>query len=132
MAKGWKNFRGDELINKTIDGLSEALVDIAEAVGAEADQEVPHDEGWLQNSKFIDSNPNNPLEVYIGYGGGGVSGFPVVPYAVKWHELVDKEGNTYNPDFQKGRKSKYLSDPLKRGATTANDHISKKMRKIWK
>src|SRR5690625_2097211 len=109
MAKGWKNFRGDELINKTIDGLSEALVDIAEAVGAEADQEVPHDEGWLQNSKFIDSNPNNPLEVYIGYGGGGVSGFPVGAYAVKWHERWDKGGKSFKPDFPKGRQRKYIT-----------------------
>lgn len=124
MARGWKNFRGQVLIEKTQDALAEAMIELAEETGTRADRIVPHDEGWLQGSKFIDSDPANPLIVKIGYGGGGSSGHPVVPYAVRWHE---EEAN-----FQKNRKNKYLADPLKEVAGTANNHIKSKMAKVWK
>lgn len=86
------------------DKISQASIDTANAVKAEANQQVPHDEGTLQQTVTVMANPTNKLEVKIGYGGGGMSGFPIVPYAVKWHE---------NPaNFQKGRKHNYLRDPL--------------------
>ncbi len=57
--------------------------------------EVPHDEGTLQNSGAVEIIGG---QVYVGYHS---------PYAAKLHE---------NPQFrfQKGRKGKYLEDPINR------------------
>lgn len=57
--------------------------------------EVPHDEGTLQNSGTVE-----PLK------GGFVLGYHT-PYAARLHEHPE-----YN--FQKGRKGKYIEDPLNR------------------
>lgn len=100
----WKRWRGKELINRVKGLSSKALIDTANAVKAESNQQVPHDEGTLQQTITVMANPANKLEVKIGYGGGGLSGFPIVPYAVKWHETP--------ANFQKGRKHNYLRDPF--------------------
>lgn len=119
----WKNWIGKKLISDTEKGMSEALIAGLEAVGAKADQQVPHDEGTLQRSKTIKKDPNNPLKAYIGYGGGGVSGYPIVPYALKWHEL---EAN-----FQKGRKNNYLRDPIKESNKLVFGEIQKRGKELW-
>lgn len=59
--------------------------------------EVPHDEGSLQNSGTVETIDN---VVIVGYH---------EPYAARLHEHPE-----YN--FQKGRKGKYLSDPIVRNA----------------
>lgn len=56
--------------------------------------EVPHDVGELQNSG---SAQHDPDESIVGYH---------TPYAARLHEHPE-----YN--FQKGRKGKYLEDPIK-------------------
>jgi hypothetical protein len=100
----WTKWRGKELTNKMRDITSDALINTANAVKAESNQQVPHDEGTLQQTITVMVNPSDKTDVKIGYGGGGMSGFPIVPYAVKWHE---------NPaNFQKGRKHNYLRDPM--------------------
>jgi len=100
----WVKWRGKELIDRMESAAATAVMDTANAVGAESDQQVPHDEGTLQQSKTIMANPADKTKVNIGYGGGGQSGFPVIPYAVKWHEVP--------ANFQKGRKHNYLRDPI--------------------
>ncbi len=119
----WKGWKGDKLIKDTEKGMSDALMDGLEAVGAKADQQVPHDKGWLQDSKTIMKDPQNPLKAYIGYGGGGVSGRPIVPYALKWHEIP--------ANFQKNRKHNYLRDPIKADGKLVFDEIQKRGKELW-
>lgn len=61
--------------------------------------EVPHDEGTLQNSGTVEVMPNG--DVVLGYH---------TPYAARLHEHPEYR-------FQKGRKGKYISDPLNRNAS---------------
>lgn len=61
--------------------------------------EVPHDEGTLQNSGTVEVMPNG--DVVLGYH---------APYAARLHEHPEYR-------FQKGRKGKYISDPLNRNAS---------------
>ena len=56
--------------------------------------EVPHDTGMLQNSGHVEDNSDSHI---VGYN---------KVYAARMHENPQ-----YN--FQKGRKGKYLEDPLK-------------------
>lgn len=107
----WKNWRGKELRGLAEQKASEALYKAAQATGAVSDQLIPLDEGTLLNSKFIKVNPQNKLEVVISYGGGQGTGYPRVPYAVKWHE--------FSADFQHGRQKNYLRQPIKNFAPQA-------------
>src|SRR5690625_474274 len=121
MAKGWKNFKGQILIEKTQDALAEAMIELAEETGTRADRIVPHDEGWLQGSKFIDSEPASPLIVKICYGGGCSSGHPIGPYDVRWHE---EETN-----LKTNRRNKYLAETVKEEAGKEKNHIKSIMAK---
>ncbi len=60
--------------------------------------EVPHDEGTLQNSGAVEAQPNG--DVVLGYH---------TIYAARLHEHPE-----YN--FQRGRKGKYLEDPIRNNA----------------
>lgn len=101
---GWKNWKGKKLKKLTRRNMSKALHRAAEATLGESKQQVPLDEGTLQHSGIVVQNPSNDLEFVISYGGGQGTGFPVVPYAVKWHEVP--------ANFQHGRKNDYLRDPI--------------------
>lgn len=59
-----------------------------------SNKEVPHDEATLQNSGVSETKKG---ETTVSYN---------TPYAAKLHEHPEY-------DFQKGRKGKYLEDPLK-------------------
>nr|BDD43941.1 hypothetical protein 5 [bacterium] len=119
----WKNWKGRQLLEKFDTVVSNALVDAGNEVGQVSDQQVPHDEGYLQESKFIGKNPTNIMDVRIGYGGGGNTGFPVVPYALKWHEVP--------ANFQKGRKHNYLKDPVDQvGPGALMKNLKKAMAKL--
>lgn len=100
----WTKWNGEQLKKLTRHAVGEAVYSAAEAIGAQSDQEVPLDEDTLQTSKTILKDPADETITHIGYGGGGASGIPVVPYAVKWHETP--------ANFQKGRKHNYLRDPV--------------------
>lgn len=118
----WTIWNGESLKSKMNGSILKALNTTAQQVGMQSDQEVPHDEGILQQTKTIMANPSK-LEVHIGYGGGGVSGFPIVPYAVKWHETP--------ANFQKGRKHNYLRDPVNQVAPAAlKNNIKTEMNKV--
>jgi hypothetical protein len=73
--------------------------DIAEEVLRLSQKEVPHDTGELQNSSSVE---HSLTESIVGYN---------KVYAARLHE---------NPGyrFQKGRKGKYLEDPIKNNLHT--------------
>lgn len=102
---GWKNWNGRELTKEFKQSASKAVENAVQATGEVSDSQVPHDTGQLSQSKFVAVDPDNELKVWIGYGGGGNTGIPEIPYAVRWHEE--------RANFQKGRKSQYLRDPVK-------------------
>lgn len=99
----WKSWHGDKVIRDFEQACKESLENAAEATGSYIDSStVPHDEGILQGSKTIRLDPND-IRVWMGYGGGGISGKPKIPYARKWHETP--------ANFQKGRTHNYLRAP---------------------
>lgn len=69
--------------------------------------EVPHDEGSLQNSGTVEVMPNG--DVVMGYS---------TPYAARLHEHPEYR-------FQKGRKGKYISDPLDKNAAVLGVRVQK-------
>lgn len=62
--------------------------------------DVPHEEGTLQNSGTVESMPNG--DTVLGYH---------TPYAAKLHEHPE-----FN--FKKGRKGKYIEDPIVKNTDT--------------
>lgn len=108
---GWKKFRGKELKKLTRQNVSRALNKAAEATLEVSKQQVPLDESTLMQSGIVLKNPNNDLEFLISYGGGPGTGYPRVPYALKWHEI--------DANFQHGRKKDYLRDPINQFAPGA-------------
>ncbi len=87
----------DLLQNKMSLGARKAVQNVAEDVLRRSQAEVPHDLGTLQNSGHAEHLVDESI---VAYGG------QAAPYAAKLHEHPE-----YN--FQKGRKGKYLEDPLK-------------------
>lgn len=69
--------------------------------------EVPHDEGTLQNSGTVESMPNG--DVIVGYH---------TVYAARLHEHPEYH-------FGKGRKGKYLEDPILRNLDTLGMKFNK-------
>lgn len=109
----WTKWNGKAVENAFRKEMSDAVKDAVEVVAGVSLQQVPHQDGDLQGSLFIQKDPNDSLKTWIGYGGGGVTGRPIVPYALWHHE---------NPaNFQKGRKHNYLRDPIK-------THLPKEMK----
>lgn len=102
----WKNWRGNELVQLVNKASIDAIKIAAEVVLQAAKQEVPLDERTLQDSGTIVMADGNIPALVICFGGGAGTGYPVVPYAIRWHE---KSAN-----FQHGRKRFYLRDPLNR------------------
>lgn len=90
-----------EKIEKKVDKISMAAL---ETMGDEllriSVKEVPHDQGTLQATGVVDPQPSKEL-VEVGYH---------TPYAARLHEHPEYR-------FQKGRKGKYLEDPLKHNLT---------------
>ena len=85
---------------------------VSEAVGKAGDEllrlsslEVPHDTGALQASGNVSKDE---LEATVSYD---------TPYAVRLHEHPEYR-------FQKGRKGKYLEDPLKNNINRFNQVIA--------
>lgn len=89
--------RMNALVSKHEKVEDKASEDAANEVLRLSQQEVPHDEGTLQNSGIVEE-----------YGGGYAVGYHTV-YAARLHEHPE-----YN--FQDGRKGKYLEDPIIRNA----------------
>lgn len=64
----------------------------AQFLGAESQKQVPLDTGALLRSMAVD---NDGLNATVSYD---------TPYATRWHEQ--------DANFQRGRKKKYLEDPV--------------------
>lgn len=79
----------------------DGLFAIATEVGRLSSHEVPHDTGMLQNSYGIEIGVD---EVVAGYN---------KEYAAYQHEGVRADGSRQITSYQKGRKGKYLEDPIK-------------------
>ena len=119
----WTEWNGRQLERKVTSLVSQANKMTGDAIHAEANQQVPHDEGTLQDSGVVLKDPSNPTIVYIGYGGGGASGRPEVPYAKKWHEAP--------ANFQKGRKHNYLADPVRQiGPRDTKENLKKMLKQL--
>lgn len=70
--------------------------DVASEIMRLSTFEVPHDKGLLQTSGHVEPSKND--EVVVGYN---------KVYAARLHEHPEYR-------FQKGRKAKYLEDPIKK------------------
>lgn len=103
---GWRNWRGDELKQLTLKAVLRAIEKTGNVILAETKKEVPLREGTLERSGIFIMAANNIPNGCISYGGGSGTGFPIVPYAIKWHEL--------DANFQRGRKRFYVRDPFVR------------------
>lgn len=110
----WKNWNGARVIKEFRAECSDAMLRAGETMKTQVLQEIPHDEGTLQDTVITMLDPANDLTVIVAAGGGGASGMPEVPYAIKWHET--------DANFQKGRKSQYIRDPLKNVLPRAIKH----------
>jgi hypothetical protein len=73
-------------------------LDIGNEIMRLSQAEVPHDKGSLQNSGTVEETADG--DVVVGYH---------TPYAARLHEHPEYR-------FQKGRKGKYLEDPINRNA----------------
>lgn len=100
-------------LNKAIDkGVPKAVLDSAMEVMRLSQFEVPHDEGTLQNSGTVEVMPSG--NVVLGYH---------TPYAARLHEHPEYR-------FQKGRKGKYITDPIRENADAIGIHIGRGFGKI--
>jgi len=82
-------------IKRAEDVARQGVKQIADEVLRLSQFEVPHDTGLLQNSGHVE--PDGEIDQIVGYN---------KVYAARLHENPQ-----YN--FQKGRKGKYLEDPIK-------------------
>lgn len=76
--------------------------------------QVPHDTGLLQNSGHTEPLAGSRTAVLVGYN---------KVYASRLHEHPE-----YN--FQKGRKGKYLEDPIKSNLRVFKSYIEKGLKEI--
>ena len=89
----------DKLIAKLPDAQAGSTEAVADEVMRLTQIEVPHDEGTLQNSGAVEPQPNG--DTVLGYH---------TRYAARLHEHPEYR-------FQKGRKGKYIEDPIQNNAS---------------
>lgn len=87
------------------DAMLRGINDVASEILRLSTFEVPHDTGMLQASGHIE--PENDETVIVGYN---------KVYAARLHEHPEYR-------FQKGRKGKYLEDPIKNNTNTLLEYI---------
>jgi hypothetical protein len=87
-----------------------AILDVANEILRLSQFQVPHDTGRLQNSGHVEPKPKD--RAIVGYN---------TVYAARLHE---------NPQyhFKKGRKGKYLEDPIKENMTVFRGYVADKVR----
>jgi hypothetical protein len=121
---GWKRWNGDYILKQLNKELFLSVVDTLNVVLSVSKSEVPLDEGYLMRTGFIKAFYRGKKIIgIISYGGGAGTGFPQIPYAIRWHE------NKAN--FQHGRKWKYLVHPWNRLCPKTLENIIRvRVRKI--
>lgn len=87
----------------------QAEADIGDEIIRLASFEVPLDEGTLQNSGAVDQIGKHHAAGYH------------TPYAARLHEHPEYH-------FQRGRKGKYLTDPISRNQRALGAHFAQKMK----
>lgn len=97
----------DGLIRKAEEGRDKAQDEAGDELLRLSTAEVPHDKGTLQGSGHTERDGK---DVLVGFGGAAA------PYAARLHEHPEYR-------FQKGRKGKYLEDPLVRNLKVLQNHI---------
>lgn len=103
-------------IDSGIDGVAmQAAKDMADTLLILSRYEVPHDEGMLQASGHTAPDKDGWLTVYNSV------------YAAFQHEGRRKDGTHIIRHHQKGRKGKYLFDPLTQNTARWNEIAAKKM-----
>ena len=97
--------------------VTQALNDSAHHLLAESIKEVPHDIGTLQGTGNVDPAPQRggALEAKVGYN---------TEYAARLHEHPEYK-------YQKGRKGKYLEDPLKRHIKIYETDVSNALKQTF-
>lgn len=103
---GWSIWRGSELTRIMNQAARAAVFQTCDAVVQAGKGEVPLDEGTLRNTGVAKMSPDGKAAGCACFGGGPSTGYPVIPYAIRWHEK--------NANFQHGRKRFYLRDPFNR------------------
>lgn len=86
--------KADNLLQRVNQRRKKAVADVASEILRLSQREVPHDKGSLQNSGSVEDREEESI---VGYH---------TPYAARLHEHPEYK-------FQKGRKGKYLEDPIK-------------------
>ena len=115
----WEDNNLQVLLNKIgggVDGVAmQAAKDMADTLLILSRYEVPHDEGTLQSSGHTEQEGDGWLVVYN------------VRYAAFQHEGKRKDGSHIIRHYQKGRKGKYLEDPMKNNTTKWQEIAQRKM-----
>lgn len=113
----WTSWNISALNRRVDNAIEKGIEDTLSAIHGQVLQEIPHDTGYLSQSVFLKAEGLNGM---ISAGGGTGTGFPRVPYAIKWHEVP--------ANFQKGRKNNYVRDPLNQvGARTLKANIERRL-----
>lgn len=94
------------LVGKVPNMVKQAVHDVGEEVMRLSSFEVPHDTGMLQNSGHVEQSGD---EAVVGYN---------KVYAARLHEHPEYR-------FQKGRKGKYLQDPIQNNLGRFIQYIQK-------
>lgn len=102
------NFLEKQIIGTTPKALNQA----ADEVLRLSQKEVPHDKGLLQNSGAVETIDSDT--VAVGYN---------KEYAAYQHEGRRADGTHVIQNYQKGRKGKYLEDPIKNNLDKLRDII---------
>ncbi len=113
----WTSWLGDVLKELVNNASVSAVNKTGEVVLGAARNEVPLDEGPLLHSGIVIMAKANVPACCITFGGGPGTGYPVIPYAIKWHE--------HTANFQHGRKAFYLRDPFNRLAKSSLESFMK-------
>lgn len=104
----------DKLNSEMSKAVLSGVNDIASEVLRLSSFEAPHDTGSLQTSGHVE--PSNDVEVVVGYN---------KVYAARLHEHPEYR-------FQKGRKGKYLEDPIKNNYSIFIEYMKNSVSSILK
>lgn len=113
--------KGLDKMEKDLDSfVDNSLHEMADTLLLLSRAEVPHDEGVLQGSGNVAKQGKDWIVSYN------------TPYALYQHEGVRADGTHRIVNYQKGRKGKYLEDPLKLNLSRWQGIFAKEMSKLIK
>lgn len=95
-----------------------ATMDVGEEVIRLSAYEVPHDKGLLQASGKVERF--GVSEAIVGYN---------KTYAAYQHEGHRADGSHVIRQYQKGRKGKYLEDPIKQNLSVLRNYMAESIQK---